>query len=40
MTAEGIETLEQARILCGMECETLTGHHIGLPMPAAARAIP
>lgn len=36
VTAEGIETLEQARLLCELECETLQGFHFSEPVPAAA----
>ncbi len=35
ITAEGIETLEQARILHGLACETLQGYYISKPVPAA-----
>jgi EAL domain-containing protein (putative c-di-GMP-specific phosphodiesterase class I) len=34
VTAEGIETEEQARILNELECETLQGYFIGKPVPA------
>jgi len=34
ITAEGIETLEQARILRGLACETLQGYYISKPVPA------
>jgi diguanylate cyclase (GGDEF)-like protein/PAS domain S-box-containing protein len=34
LTAEGIETLEQARILSGLACETLQGYYISKPVPA------
>lgn len=36
VTAEGIETLAQARLLCDLECERLQGFHIGEPVSAAA----
>lgn len=36
VTAEGIETLAQARLLCDLECERLQGFHIGEPVVAAA----
>jgi diguanylate cyclase (GGDEF)-like protein/PAS domain S-box-containing protein len=35
ITAEGIETLEQARILRALACETLQGYYISKPVPAA-----
>jgi diguanylate cyclase (GGDEF)-like protein/PAS domain S-box-containing protein len=35
LTAEGIETLEQARLLRGLACETLQGYYISKPVPAA-----
>ncbi len=35
VTAEGIETLEQARILQRLGCETLQGAYISEPVPAA-----
>ncbi len=34
VTAEGIETLEQARILQGLACETLQGYYISKPVLA------
>lgn len=34
VTAEGIETLEQAHILNDLKCETLQGYYIGKPVPA------
>ncbi len=36
VTAEGIETLAQAQLLCDLECETLQGFHFSEPVPAAA----
>jgi EAL domain-containing protein (putative c-di-GMP-specific phosphodiesterase class I) len=36
VTAEGIETLAQARLLCDLDCERLQGFHIGEPVAAAA----
>jgi predicted signal transduction protein with EAL and GGDEF domain len=36
VTAEGIETLEQASILHGLACETLQGYYISKPVPAEA----
>ena len=35
VTAEGIETLEQARLLQGMACEMLQGYYFSKPVPAA-----
>lgn len=35
VTAEGIETLDQARLLSELECETLQGFHFSEPVPAA-----
>ncbi len=35
ITAEGIETLEQARILHTLACDTLQGYYISKPVPAA-----
>ena len=36
LTAEGIETLEQAQIMRDLACETLQGYYIGKPMLAGA----
>ncbi len=36
VTAEGIETVEQARILHALECETLQGYYISRPVLAEA----
>ncbi len=35
VTAEGVETLEQARILHGLSCETLQGYYFSKPVRAA-----
>jgi predicted signal transduction protein with EAL and GGDEF domain/FixJ family two-component response regulator len=35
VTAEGVETIEQARILKGMACDTLQGYYFSRPVPAA-----
>ncbi|MBL8415755.1 MAG: EAL domain-containing protein [Propionivibrio sp.] len=35
VTAEGVETLEQARILNGLSCETLQGYYFSKPVRAA-----
>ena len=35
VTAEGVETAEQARMLTDMKCEILQGWHIGRPVSAA-----
>lgn len=35
VTAEGVETLEQARILHHLSCETLQGHYFSKPIPAS-----
>ena len=34
-TAEGVETLEQAKILSDLECDLLQGYYFGRPAPAA-----
>ncbi|MDO9225904.1 MAG: EAL domain-containing protein [Pseudomonadota bacterium] len=36
VTAEGIETLEQARLLCDLDCERLQGFYISEPVVAEA----
>jgi len=36
LTAEGVETAEQARVLRELGCETLQGYHVGRPMSADA----
>lgn len=33
VTAEGVETLEQARLLIALECETLQGYYFSKPIP-------
>lgn len=38
VTAEGVETLEQARILHGLCCETLQGYYFSKPVPASSIA--
>jgi EAL domain-containing protein (putative c-di-GMP-specific phosphodiesterase class I) len=35
ITAEGVETAEQAQMLTDMQCEILQGWYIGRPAPAA-----
>ena len=35
VTAEGVETLEQARVLKAMACDTLQGFYFSTPVPAA-----
>ena len=35
VTAEGVETAEQAQMLTDMKCEILQGWHIGRPVSAA-----
>jgi EAL domain-containing protein (putative c-di-GMP-specific phosphodiesterase class I) len=34
VTAEGVETLEQARILNGLSCDSLQGYYFSKPIPA------
>ena len=36
VTAEGVETLEQARILHSLSCETLQGYYFSKPVPASS----
>ncbi len=36
VTAEGVETIEQARALEAMACDCLQGYHFSQPVPAAA----
>jgi EAL domain-containing protein (putative c-di-GMP-specific phosphodiesterase class I) len=33
VTAEGVETAEQARLLEALNCDQLQGYHFGMPMP-------
>ena len=35
VTAEGVETLQQAEVLKAMACDTLQGYYFGRPVPAA-----
>ena len=35
MTAEGVETLEQAQALKRMACDTLQGYYFSRPVPAS-----
>ncbi len=35
VTAEGVETLEQSRVLTDMACDTLQGYYFSKPVPAA-----
>ena len=35
VTAEGVETLEQARLLHGLSCEALQGYYFSKPVPAS-----